>query len=144
MRSILSSDTCVVLNNLFCALIINLYQRKGIMVYKSRPVTFAFYRLFFVVLLFTLAIFCLGQPAMEYFFGHSMISTISIASHDAILAGLMISGVLAMVYAIILLRIMVDRRTLTSDRRQRQVPINFPDRRSGIDRRTGEPWGGYS
>ena len=114
-----------------------------IMAYKSRPLTFAFYRLFFVVLLFTLSIFCLGQPVMEYFLGYSMIPTESKVNHDAILSGSIISGILSLIYAVSLLRIMTDRRTVRIERRQRQASIDFPERRSGIDRRTGESWTGY-
>lgn len=81
---------------------------------------------------------------MEYFFGYSMIPTESEATHDSILTGAIVSGILSMVYGTIMLRIMTDRRTVRSERRQRQVEIDFPDRRSGIDRRTGEPWAGYN
>ena len=114
------------------------------MTYKSRPLTFAFYRLFFVVVLYSLGLFCLGQGFMEFFFGYSMIPTDSEATHDSILTGAIVSGILSMVYGTILLRIMTDRRTVKTERRQRQAPIDFPDRRSGIDRRTGEPWAGYN
>lgn len=114
------------------------------MVYKSRPLTFAFYRLFFVVLLFAFSIFCLSQPVMEYFFGYSMIQSEPKANHDAILTGSIVSGILSLVYAVILLRIMTDRRIIKAERRQHQVSIDFPDRRSGMDRRTGKPWSGYS
>lgn len=109
------------------------------MSYRSRPLTFAFYRLFFVVLLFALGIFCLTQPVMEYIFGYSMIPADSEATHDAMLTGSIVSGILSLVYGGILLRIMTDRRTIKADRRQHQVAIDFPDRRSGIDRRTGKP-----
>lgn len=109
------------------------------MSYKSRPIRFAFYRLFFVVLLFAIGIVCLGQVVMEHFLGYSLIPAEPEVDHDAILLGSIISGILSMVYGFSLLRIMTDRRLKVSERRQRQMPIDFPDRRSGIDRRTGKP-----
>lgn len=109
------------------------------MSYKSRPVKFGFYRLFFVVLLFAIGIISLCQPVMEHFLGYSLIPAEPEVDHDAILLGTIISGLLSMVYGFFLLRIMTDRRLQASERRQRQVAIDFPDRRSGIDRRTGKP-----
>lgn len=114
------------------------------MSYKSRPLTFAFYRLFFVVALYALGILCLVQPVMEHFYGYSMIPAEPEATHGAILTGAIVSGILSLVYGTIMLRIMTDRRMVKTERRQRQAPIDFPDRRSGIDRRTGEPWAGYN
>lgn len=76
---------------------------------------------------------------MEHFLGYSMIPAEPEVDHDAILLGSIISGILSLVYGFILLRIMTDRRLQASERRQRQVPIDFADRRSGIDRRTGKP-----
>jgi len=106
------------------------------MSYKSRPIKFAFFRLFFVALLFGTGLACLGLLVIEYYFDFSIISANSENTYDAIFTGMIISGLLSLFYGIVLLRIMTDRRLQKNDRRQREVLINFPDRRSGIDRRT--------
>ena len=109
------------------------------MSYKSRPAKFAFYRLFFVVLLFTIGVACLGLVVAEHFFGFRLTLSKSEVINDAISFGSIISGLLSMIYGFILYRLMTDRRLQASERRKRQVPIEFSDRRSGIDRRTGKP-----
>ena len=76
---------------------------------------------------------------MEHFLGFSLIPAEPEVDHDAILLGSIVSGILSLVYAFVLLRIMTDRRLKAAERRQGQIPIDFPDRRSGIDRRTGKP-----
>ncbi len=107
------------------------------MSFKLRPITFAYYRLFFVVILFLMALLCLSQAAMEYFYGVSFIPATPTTMHDAMLAGAIITGILSLIYSAFTLNIVMDKRTQNSDRRQRQVAIDFPDRRSDIDRRTG-------
>jgi len=107
------------------------------MAYKLRPLTFVYYRLLFAILLFTVGIFCLGQPVMEYTLGYSMIPTGTELPYDAMLSASIVSGILSLAFGSIILRIMVDKRVINGERRQRQVHIDFPDRRSGIDRRTG-------
>lgn len=76
---------------------------------------------------------------MEQLFGFSLIPAEPAVDHDAILLGTIISGLMGIIYGFLLLRIMTDRRVKGTDRRRRQVAIDFPDRRSGIDRRTGLP-----
>ena len=56
--------------------------------------------------------------------------------HDWELTEHIISGLLSLFYGIVILRVMIDRRLQNYDRRQRNVSIYIPDRRSGIDRRT--------
>ena len=107
------------------------------MPYKLRPIKFAFFRLIFVALLFATGLSCLGLVVMEYYFDFNIISANSRTTYDAIFTGIIISGLLSLFYGVVLLRIMTDRRLQKYDRRQCQIPINFPDRRSGIDRRTG-------
>ncbi len=106
------------------------------MSYRSRPIKFAFFRLFFVALLLATGLSCLGLVVMEHYFDFNIISANSKNSYDAIFTGIIISGLLSLFYGIVLLRIMTDRRLQKYDRRQCQAPINFPDRRSGIDQRT--------
>jgi hypothetical protein len=101
--------------------------------------TFAYYRLFFVVLLLSFATLCLGQAFMQHFYDFSFIPADTGPNVDSLLPASLISGILSLLYAYILLRIMVDRRTPQADRRMRQEPIDFEERRSGIDRRTGLP-----
>lgn len=111
-------------------------KRIEFMMYKSRPLAFPIYRLFSVVLAFTVAFVCLGQSAMEYLYGFCMIPADPPVTHDAILGGCIISGMLSMFFGFIMLRIMMDRRVVATDRRQRQLEIDFPDRRTNSDRRT--------
>ena len=106
------------------------------MPYKSRPIKFACFRLFFVALLFGTGLACLGLVVMEYYFDCSIISANSKNTYDAIFTGMIISGLLSLFYGIVILRVMIDRRLQNYDRRQRNVSIYIPDRRSGIDRRT--------
>lgn len=105
------------------------------MSYKSRPVKFLYYRLFFVVLLFSLALVCFAMLAIEYFYGTSMLTPELQSEHDAMLVGSVICGVLSTMFAVIMLRMLTDRRLKSTDRRQQQVAIDFPDRRTGVDRR---------
>ena len=107
------------------------------MSYKSRPIQFAFFRLFFVALLFATGLSCLGLVVMQHYFDFNIISANSSNTYDAIFTGIIISGLLSLFYGVVLLRIMTDRRLQKYDRSQYQAPIIFPDRRSGIDQRTG-------
>ena len=93
--------------------------------------------MFFVALLFATGLSCLGLVVMQHYFDFNIISTHSRNTYDAIFTGIIISGLLSLFYGVVLLRIMTDRRLQKYDRRLYQAPINFPDRRSGIDRRAG-------
>ncbi len=105
------------------------------MSYKSRPIKFTYYRLFFVVLLFSVGLICLAQLLIESIYGVSLITPELQSDHDAILVGTVICGLLSMMFGVIMLRLLIDRRMQNNDRRRRQVPIDFQDRRSGQDRR---------
>ncbi len=108
------------------------------MSYKSRLIISAYYRLFFVVLLFSVSILCLGLPVMEHYYGYSMISVESESLHDAILSAAILVGILCLLMGALLFRIMTDRRAKECDRRLGQIDIDFADRRSGRDRRTSD------
>ncbi len=105
------------------------------MAFKARPNTFTYYRLFFVTLLFAGGVISLGLAALEYLGGFALFGTESVAERDSILIAISIAGVLCLIYASLMLMIISDRRGKKPDRRQRQMPIDFPDRRSGLDRR---------
>ena len=105
------------------------------MSYRSRPITFTYYRFLFVALLFSVGLFCFAHLAIDYFYAYSMITTESQSDHDAVLVGAAVCGLLSTMFGFIVLHLLVDRREKSTDRRQRQVSIDFPDRRSGGDRR---------
>ena len=111
-------------------------KKDILMSYKSRLIISAYYRLFFVVLLFSVSILCLGQPVMEHYYGYTMIPVESKSVHDAILSAAILVGILCLLMGVLLFRIMTDRRAQEGDRRLRQIDIDLPDRRSGRDRRT--------
>ena len=73
---------------------------------------------------------------MEYYYGFSMIPLEPKGAHDAILSAAILVGILCLLMGTLLLRIMTDRRAREADRRLRQEDLDFPDRRSGHDRRT--------
>lgn len=105
------------------------------MSYKFRPLKFTYYRIFFVVLLFAVGIICLAQLLIEAIYGVSLITPELKSDHDAVLVGTVICGLLSLMFGFIMLRLLIDRRLQSTDRRQRQLPIDFPDRRSGEERR---------
>lgn len=105
------------------------------MSYKIRPMPFVFFRLIFVALLFMVGIICLGTMTLETFTGIRIIDAEPGVDYDAIIATCGVTGFLGMASGSIMLMLMLDRRTIRSDRRQRQHGIDFPDRRTSVDRR---------
>lgn len=73
---------------------------------------------------------------MEHYYGFSMIPLEPKGQHDAILSAAILVGTLCLLMGALLLRIVTDRRIQETDRRQRQMDIDIPDRRAGHDRRT--------
>jgi hypothetical protein len=73
---------------------------------------------------------------MEHYYGFSMIPLEPKGKHDAIISASILVGIMCILLGAVLLRIMTDRRIKETDRRQQQMDIDFPDRRSGHDRRT--------
>lgn len=102
---------------------------------KFRPLRFTYYRLLFVVLLFSVGIICFMHLSISFLYGVSLITPALKSDHDAILAGAVVCGLLSTMFGFIMLNLLLDRRQQCTDRRQRQLAIDFPDRRSGGDRR---------
>lgn len=105
------------------------------MSFKFRPLKFTYYRILFVVLLFSLGLVCLAQLLIEAIYGVSIVTPELQSDHDAIIVGTIVCGLLSTMFGFVMLRLLIDRRMQSSERRQHQLPIDFPDRRSGIDRR---------
>lgn len=105
------------------------------MFYKPRLIPFAYYRLLFALLLFAVGLFCFVHLALDYIYGYKVITTAFAADDGAVFVGAAICGFLSTMFGFIMISIVVDRRAKGTDRRQRQLPIDFPERRSGIDRR---------
>ena len=108
------------------------------MFYKLRLIPFAYYRLLFAVLLFAVGLFCFVHLALDYFYGYKVITTALPSDHGAVFVGVAICGFLSTMFGFIMISLLVDRRVKGTDRRQRQLPIDFPERRSGVDRRDGQ------
>ena len=105
------------------------------MFYKLRLIPFLYYRLLFAVLLLSLGIICFSHLVLDYIYGYQLITTALPSDHGGVLVGAVICGTMSTMFGFIMLRLLVDRREKSKERRQRQVPIDFPDRRSGVDRR---------
>ena len=105
------------------------------MTYKLRRVKFTYYRLLFVVLMFSVGLICFAQLLIEAIYGTSKLTPELQSYHDAVIVGTVIVGVLSTMFGFIMSRLLVDRRSQMTDRRQDSISIDFPDRRSGVDRR---------
>ena len=105
------------------------------MSFKLRSSPLALYRFFFVTLLLATGTICIATWLLESFFGISIINVSSDIDYKAILVTCGVTGIISMSSGILMLLLMIDRRTLQSDRRQQQHDINFPDRRTSKDRR---------
>lgn len=108
------------------------------MFYKLRLTPFAYYRLLFAVLLFSVGGICFAHVLLDFIFDYKVITmTLPLPSDPgAVFAGAVVCGLLSTMFGFIMLSVLVDRRVKGMDRRQRNMPIDFPDRRSGVDRRS--------
>ena len=107
------------------------------MLSNLRPTPFALYRLFFVLLIYAVGIASTCIWILESFTRITIFTVEPGTTYDALLATSGFTGLMGMVAGSILLSLMVDRRSIKSDRRQRQANIDFPDRRQN-DRRLEE------
>jgi hypothetical protein len=105
------------------------------MFYYTRSIILFLYRLFFVALFFTLGISGAGIVVLEYYFGYQVISTESYADREALFMTLGFMSLLGFSTALLMIYLMHEKRSNSSDRRKMDRPLDFPDRRSNIDRR---------
>lgn len=106
------------------------------MFYRTRSRIIFYYRLFFIVLFLLLGISGTGIVILEYFAGIRVITSESYAYTDALYATSAFMGALGFVTAMVMIYLMREKRSSRSDRRQIDRPLDFPDRRSNIDRRS--------
>jgi len=104
------------------------------MAFNLRPTPFALYRLFFILLIYGIGIISTCVWILESFTRIQIFTMEPGTSYDALLATSGVTGIIGIVAGSILLSFMTDRRTVESDRRQREVDIGFPDRRQGSRR----------
>ena len=107
------------------------------MLTNLRPTPFFLYRLFFVLLIYATGIASTSVWILESFTDIRIITAEMGTTYDALLATAGVTGISGIVAGSLLLSLMGDRRDTKSDRRQRQVEIDFPDRRTN-DRRSSE------
>lgn len=105
------------------------------MAFKIRPVSFVFYRLFFVVLTFLIGFSCLAVVALEFMPGWSGRILDYELERDAFISTFGVAGVAGFCGGALMLYLMKERRAVETDRRKKSVPIDFPDRRVSPDRR---------
>lgn len=106
------------------------------MSFKLRQSPFVLYRLVFVLLIYATGIASTCVWILESYTNIQIITLAPGTTFDAILATLAVTGLSGMVAGSIMLALMTDRRTFVSERRQRQVEIDFTDRREGDRRET--------
>ncbi len=102
---------------------------------RPRPNTFTYYRLFFVLVILLVGIAGVTASAGEFTGLLSLYQPATGGDREAFMVGTGISGVVGLIYGCMLLYLISDRRRSRGDRRQCQMDIDFPDRRSGVDRR---------
>ena len=96
---------------------------------NPRSTPFYLYRLFFVLLIYVTGIASTSVWILESFTDIRIIPEEMGTTYDALLATSGVTGVSGIVAGSLLLSLMSDRRIAKLDRRQRQVDINFADRR---------------
>ena len=100
-----------------------------------RIIKFTSIQLLFVVLLFSLASFCVVITFQDYIYGHTIMTTSSKALNEAILTCVVLIGMVCLVYGFIKLRTIIDKRLRSNDRRKNQDSMEFETRRTGANRR---------
>jgi len=105
--------------------------------FRPRPNTFSPYRLILALILLTIGF---GVAIYGYLISNhpEWVSWLPHIRPDAGLP-LVFSGVITVSFGIGQLHLVLERRRHSKDRRQHRDAIDFPNRRSGIDRRTGKP-----
>ena len=106
------------------------------MLLKLRQQSFALYRLFFIVITYAIGIVCLCIWILESVLEKNILTIDAGISHDALLATCFITGIVGIAAGSLMLSFMNERRHVSNDRRQQQSPIDFPDRRTNLDRRS--------
>lgn len=105
------------------------------MSFRPRPNTITLYRVMFTAMLFLCGI----AGVLIYLLEPSAwvsLHAVKVEASGAILAAYGVGGTVCLLYGAMLLYFMADRRAVKrADRRQRQIPLDFPDQRSGVDRR---------
>ena len=106
------------------------------MFYYTRSKLLFYYRLFFIALFLVLGISGIGIVVVEYFAGIRVITTENYAYANALYATSGFMGILGLVTATAMIYLMREKRSDSADRRQIDRPLDFPDRRTAIERRT--------
>lgn len=105
------------------------------MSFRPRPNTFTIYRLLMTFMLILCGVAGVGLYLLE---SQAWISLFALEreGRGAVLAACGVGGLVSLLYGGMSLYFISDRREAArGDRRQRQMPINFADRRFGVDRR---------
>lgn len=105
------------------------------MAFKFRPVSFVYYKLFFVVLTFIIGFACLFAVALEFMPGWSGGVLDFQVDRETFLSTFGVAGMAGLCGGLLMLYLMKERRTVESDRRKKNIPIDFPERRISPDRR---------
>jgi len=105
------------------------------MLLNIRPIPFVYYRLIFLSLLTMTGFLCLGTVLVAELLGIRLITTSTQVQYEALHLSLTIVGTTCFIFVTTVLYLMQDRRHIVEDRRQRELPIEFPDRRFAATRR---------
>jgi cell division protein FtsW (lipid II flippase) len=108
------------------------------MVFQIRTNLFFYYRLFFIILFLLLGVSGIGIVALESYTSVDIIVTETDFDKKALHTTSLVMGALGFTVAFIMVFLMREKRNSTPDRRQLYRPLDFPDRRSSLDRRNEE------
>ena len=100
---------------------------------RNSPITI--YRTFFVSLMLLIGLGCLSTLLLELYADVSILPMETLSDYEALIVTCGVTGMSSTVCGLLMLLLMLDRRTIQADRRQRHRNIDFPDRRLRKDRR---------
>lgn len=107
-------------------------------VMRIRTDVITIYRLFFTLIFLGMGVS--GLVAVYLYLEHPDVVRpfLSFEVSRPLWMSIAVGAVLSLICAMLTGSRCLERRQVAVDRRRKQIPIAFPDRRSGIDRRSGE------
>ena len=100
-----------------------------------RPMSCLYIRLTFLSLLTMIGIICLFIVGMDHYAGVQLIVTDTPVEYEALYSSLTVMGFTSIIFVITMLFLMNERRCSDGDRREQDLAIDFPERRSNTERR---------
>jgi hypothetical protein len=106
------------------------------MLFQVRTNLFFYYRLFFIILFLLLGVSGIGIVVLESYTSIDIITTETDFDKKALHITSLLMGAPGLIVAFIMVSLMREKRNSTPGRRQLSRPLDFPDRRSNLDRRS--------